>query len=186
MNWFGFAPGREGLLVDTGPNEIVIADGSDQPTDRDLPLRPAVRGTADVAPSGVAVLLSALAGIGAVPSGLAPRLEEALREVASRHPGILQVVDAVTTGGPAGAAVVLVVERRAAPEITAEEVAHRFGLTRRQGAVALLLARRHSNAEIARLLAVSPHTARHHTERVLEKLGVTSRMQVAALVFGQQ
>jgi DNA-binding CsgD family transcriptional regulator len=32
-----------------------------------------------------------------------------------------------------------------------------------------------SNAEIARMLSISPHTARHHTENVLAKVGVRSR-----------
>jgi DNA-binding CsgD family transcriptional regulator len=50
-----------------------------------------------------------------------------------------------------------------------------FGLTAREADVALLLARRRRNAEIAEALFISPHTARHHVERVLEKLGVNSR-----------
>jgi len=37
------------------------------------------------------------------------------------------------------------------------------------------LMHRLSNAEIARLLSISPHTARHHTENVLAKVGVRSR-----------
>jgi DNA-binding CsgD family transcriptional regulator len=36
-----------------------------------------------------------------------------------------------------------------------------------------------SNASIATTLGVSEHTARHHTERVMVKLGVRSRAQVA-------
>jgi len=172
MNWFGFAPGREGMLVETDRNDGAH-DGS-----------PAMTVAPRVEAPGVAGLLAALAALGAVPNGLAPRVEEVLREVALRHPGALQVVDAVSTGGASGAAVVLVVERAAAPEVTVDDVARRFSLTRRQASVALLLARRHSNAEIARMLAVSPHTARHHTERVLERLGVSSRMDVARLVLG--
>lgn len=50
-----------------------------------------------------------------------------------------------------------------------------FGLTPQEGRVALLLASRKRNAEIADALCVSLHTARHHTEHVLEKLGVHSR-----------
>ena len=58
----------------------------------------------------------------------------------------------------------------------------RFGLTSREADVALLLAERVSNAEVAKRLRLSPHTARHHTERVLAKLGVTSRRAAADLI----
>jgi DNA-binding CsgD family transcriptional regulator len=63
-----------------------------------------------------------------------------------------------------------------------EDLARRFGLTSQEVRVATLLARRRSNGEIARELGVSPHTARHHTESILSKLGVHSRIQVAAVV----
>ena len=59
-----------------------------------------------------------------------------------------------------------------------ERVRERFGLTRRQAEVALLLARRKSNAEIAEALSISSHTARHHTEAVMSVLGVGDRREV--------
>lgn len=58
------------------------------------------------------------------------------------------------------------------------ELRRRFRLTERESEVALLLAQRRTNKEIARLLAVSTHTALHHTERVLRKLGISSRRHV--------
>jgi DNA-binding CsgD family transcriptional regulator len=51
-------------------------------------------------------------------------------------------------------------------------------LTPREREVAALLAARRTNGEIAAALGVSPHTARHHTERVLRKYGVSSRRRV--------
>ena len=51
-------------------------------------------------------------------------------------------------------------------------------LTAREREVAALLAARRTNAEVAAALGVSEHTARHHTERVLRKLGVRSRRDV--------
>ena len=60
-----------------------------------------------------------------------------------------------------------------------------FGLTRRQWDVAQLLAQGLSNAQIANTLGISPHTARRHTERVLHKLALNSRAQVATKVHGQ-
>lgn len=52
------------------------------------------------------------------------------------------------------------------------KVAERLGLTPRQAEVAVLLAARYSNKEIAAALSVSVHTARHHVEAVLGRLGV--------------
>jgi DNA-binding CsgD family transcriptional regulator len=81
-------------------------------------------------------------------------------------------------GEPGGA---LVSVTRAEAELPAEQaLAARFGLTRRETEVALALARRLTNAEVALALGISPHTAERHTERVLAKLGVRSRHDVAA------
>jgi DNA-binding CsgD family transcriptional regulator len=51
----------------------------------------------------------------------------------------------------------------------------RFGLTVREVQVACLLGQRLTNAEIASALGISAHTARHHTESVLMKVGVNTR-----------
>jgi DNA-binding CsgD family transcriptional regulator len=59
-----------------------------------------------------------------------------------------------------------------------------FRLTTRERDVARLIAQGHSNAGVATLLGISQHTARHHTESVLAKLGVRSRAQVGALLRG--
>jgi DNA-binding CsgD family transcriptional regulator len=60
----------------------------------------------------------------------------------------------------------------------AESLRERFAMTRRQAEVARLLARRLTNREVADRLSISPHTARHHTQAVLEALGVSSRRSV--------
>jgi DNA-binding CsgD family transcriptional regulator len=57
-------------------------------------------------------------------------------------------------------------------------------LTPREMEVARLLARGESNARVAELLAISPHTARRHTENVMFKLGARSRAQVGAILRG--
>lgn len=59
-------------------------------------------------------------------------------------------------------------------------IRERFRLTAREAKVASLLAAGYRNAAIARALDISEHTARHHTERILSKFGLTSRAQVAA------
>jgi DNA-binding CsgD family transcriptional regulator len=74
---------------------------------------------------------------------------------------------------------VMVTLSRESPALpTIEDLQGRFGLTAREASVALLVADRYSNDEIAATLGISPHTAHHHTERVLGKLGVTSRNRV--------
>ena len=174
----GFAPASEGMLTESGWN-AVRGDAEGGPSGP--PPGYEDRGAAEGGASGLS-LGELLAGD--LPGALAGRVEEALRQVAERHHGTLKLVDAVAAAGPDGGAVVVVVERQPSADPAVDDVARRLGLTRRQAAVALLLARRRSNAEIAMTLAVSPHTARHHTERVLEKLGVTSRNRVAEVVFG--
>jgi DNA-binding CsgD family transcriptional regulator len=62
----------------------------------------------------------------------------------------------------------------------ARRLRRQFGMTRREIEVALLLAEGCSNAVVARRLGISPHTARHHTQRVLDKLGVHSRAAAGA------
>ncbi|WP_412061748.1 response regulator transcription factor [Rubrivirga sp. IMCC45206] len=80
----------------------------------------------------------------------------------------------------ADGAVMVSVQREGAPPLpSAEVLRERHGLTRREAEVALLLAEGLSNAALAERLFISPHTARHHTERVLDKLGLTSRKALA-------
>ena len=61
-----------------------------------------------------------------------------------------------------------------------DSIATRFGLTRREAEVALLIAAGQSNKSIAAELRLSPHTVRRHTESVFRKVGVTSRAALSA------
>jgi DNA-binding NarL/FixJ family response regulator len=56
----------------------------------------------------------------------------------------------------------------------------KYGFTPREAEVAILLAAGRGNAAIASTLKISPHTARHHTQHVLAKLGVHSRAAAGA------
>ena len=56
----------------------------------------------------------------------------------------------------------------------------KYDLTPRETEVADLLAQGRSNAGIAAALSISTHTARHHTQRILTKLGVHSRAEAGA------
>ena len=66
------------------------------------------------------------------------------------------------------------------PSVPDERLRDRFRLTRKEVRVARLLIQRKTNEQIAHELCISPHTARHHTQSVLEKVGVRSRNEVAA------
>lgn len=54
----------------------------------------------------------------------------------------------------------------------------RRSLTARERQVAKLVAHGATNTEIAKALGISYHTARHHVQRLLDKLGVRSRTAV--------
>jgi DNA-binding CsgD family transcriptional regulator len=60
-----------------------------------------------------------------------------------------------------------------------DELCERTPLTQREAQVALLMAERFAHTEIADQLKIRPNTARRHCERVLEKLGVRKRQDVA-------
>ena len=74
-----------------------------------------------------------------------------------------------------GTAVLVSLDRVAFQVPAPDSIRARYGLTLRELQVASLLMHRLTNAEIARMLGISPHTARHHTESVLAKFGVRSR-----------
>jgi DNA-binding NarL/FixJ family response regulator len=84
------------------------------------------------------------------------------------------------------AGVVLIVQRLGAAVPDSDSLRIRFGFTPRQAEIAILLAERLSNAEIALRLAIRPATARHHTERVLAGLGVHSRNDVQAALIADK
>ena len=58
------------------------------------------------------------------------------------------------------------------------------GLTSREVEVLKLLARGHSNSELARRLHVSSRTVEHHVAAILEKLSVHSRTEAVVAAFG--
>jgi len=68
----------------------------------------------------------------------------------------------------------------AAPK-PAPEVPAPYGLTERERLVLRLLGAGHTNAQIGAELYISPKTASVHVTSILRKLGVTSRVQAAAL-----
>lgn len=131
-------------------------------------------------------LARALAGGAALPEDW-PKLargEPLVREVGVRDGTWIVRADRLAAGDPGGGTTIVVTVERTDGRLPADDELRRaHGLTPKEARVARLLAARRSNEEIACELFISSHTARHHTESVLQKLGVRSRAQVhAALV----
>jgi DNA-binding NarL/FixJ family response regulator len=57
-----------------------------------------------------------------------------------------------------------------------------FGLTAREAEVASAVAAGYGNKDIARRLAISEKTVKHHLTRIFDKLGVSTRLELALLV----
>ena len=87
---------------------------------------------------------------------------------------------AVRAKAPGGLVIVSVRQHPLAPTLSQAELAARFGLTRAEARVALLLEGAKTSRQIAEQLGISVHTARRHAEAVLKKLGVHSRGAVGA------
>lgn len=107
----------------------------------------------------------------------APAERVLTREVATGG-GTYRLVAAV----PGAAWAAVVVERRLAPVAHDEWLRTSCCLSARECQVARLLAEGRTTSAVASALGISPHTARHHTERVYEKLGVRSRAALGRLV----
>ncbi len=70
-----------------------------------------------------------------------------------------------------------------ATEVIAEEKADPLGvLSPKEREVAELICLGYTNADIAKLLFISEHTVKDHTKKIYPKMGVHSRMELAALV----
>jgi DNA-binding NarL/FixJ family response regulator len=97
------------------------------------------------------------------------RLRESMYEMQTHRARLRRERDGQSSDEPGPAA---------APAVSTLQ--QHFGMTPREVEVALLLAEGCSNSTVAQRLGISPHTARHHTQRVLVKLGVRSRAEAGA------
>jgi DNA-binding CsgD family transcriptional regulator len=113
--------------------------------------------------------------LNAAPSADGPAV---VRHIAIGEERFRLVVDLLPPNANGDRLPIATVERVATDNLSESSLRERFRLTRKEAHVALLLAQRRSNAEIADTLRISPHTARRHTENVMLKLNVTSRFSV--------
>jgi DNA-binding NarL/FixJ family response regulator len=88
------------------------------------------------------------------------------------------------TGSPDGGSVAVVIEAAKSAEI-APIIIEAYSLTSRERDVLGALARGGSTAEIAAELFLSPHTVRDYVKTVFEKLGVSSRGELVARLYGE-
>ena len=97
------------------------------------------------------------------------------------------VLHASALAGPGTSApdqVALVIEAAKSAEI-APIIIEAYSLTPRERDVVAGIARGGSTAEIAAELFVSPHTVRDHVKTLFEKVGVSSRGELVARLFGE-
>ncbi len=90
-----------------------------------------------------------------------------------------------TPGGPEGGSRAPIEESQAAPSghAPAEGLTGLAALTRREKEVLGLIARGHSNAEIAEAFVISEGTVKTHVKRVLSKLDVRDRTQATSFAY---
>jgi DNA-binding CsgD family transcriptional regulator len=69
------------------------------------------------------------------------------------------------------------------PKTELAAIRKHFRLTEREAEVARLLLLRRSNIEISEYLGISRHTARHHVQSVLLKLGVHKRSEARQILW---
>lgn len=126
-----------------------------------------------------------LAGCGTIRSGIG---RETCADVAvAADDGALRLASGSTTVlvrnvpladvPPARGLTVVVVEVRPVGTTLDDVLRDRYRMTRRESSVAVAFGAGSTLAAIAASLGVSAHTARHHLERIYQKLGVNSRTQ---------
>lgn len=111
-----------------------------------------------------------------------PPLEREVRTARARYALRAALAPAGTFATDEAALVSVAIARAPAPP-DPDALRDRFGLTRREAEVAVLLAAGLPNEAIADRLFIAPGTARRHTEGVFAKLGVGSRAAAAARVL---
>jgi DNA-binding NarL/FixJ family response regulator len=89
-----------------------------------------------------------------------------------------------TGGGPGDGTVAIVIEAAKSAEV-APIIIESYSLTSRERDVLAAIARGESTAEIAAQLFLSPHTVRDYVKAVFEKVGVSSRNELVARLFGE-
>lgn len=142
------------------------ANDTDPPPDRPVPAAP-------VSPRQISALLTTFQELREQGRSIMARMRASMYDLQSQRDRLRNGRDG--HDGQAATGAVVAPTSSAATQLQLE-----YGMTPREVEVALLLAEGCSNSTVARRLGISPHTARHHTQRVLGKLGVHSRAEAGA------
>lgn len=118
----------------------------------------------------------------ALENGIGPPLVREVRTAKGRYVLRGSYLGAQEAGS--GSTVLIALELSTVEPLSDQALRQRFGLTPREAEVARLIVAGKSNVAISRTMEISPHTAHHYTERVLLKIGVRTRGEVAAKVLG--
>lgn len=97
---------------------------------------------------------------------------------------VLHASALTSTGGTGSSTVAIVIEAAKSAEV-APIIIEAYSLTPRERDVLAAIARGESTAEIAAQLFLSPHTVRDYVKTVFEKVGVSSRNELVAKLFGE-
>jgi DNA-binding NarL/FixJ family response regulator len=155
----GHATKRSGF----DPESAVSADDTGAPSDRVV--------ATPVSPHQISALLTTFKELREQGRSIMARIRASMYDLQSQRDRLRNGRDGqATTAAPAP------------PPTAATQLQTEYGMTPREVEVALLLAEGCSNLTVARRLGISPHTARHHTQRVLGKLGVHSRAEAGARI----
>jgi DNA-binding CsgD family transcriptional regulator/PAS domain-containing protein len=79
--------------------------------------------------------------------------------------------------------VLVAVSKQSLSPPSLKQIRSQFELTRRESQVAALITRGLSSKEIADRLCISKHTVRHHTEHLMQKLGLHTRTALVAKIL---
>lgn len=171
-----------GAVLDAGGKRLLLCDAKGEPMQKSAALERTLsadpeRRAIEGAMRRLACSTAGLRGNGSgVNGGLGENGERIVATVRGRY-RLCASLAGETGSGPVGVLVLLEpLFRELLPDA---ELRERFGLTSQEVRVTRELADGSQNDELARRLGISPHTARRHTEHVLNKLGIASRAQVA-------
>lgn len=132
--------------------------------------------------------LAAFAAVDWIPTALRTALGDLVEDRFSRATEIVApggqryFVRGRLLGAPIGGVLLLVNLARMRREALRDALHRRFGLTRRQAELAVLVREGLSNEEAARSLGITEGTVRQYMTVIYEKVGVGSRTQLVALV----
>lgn len=171
-----------GAVLDASEKRILVCDEKGRPVHVSAALERTL--AADPERSAIERSMHRLARVTAVLRGNG---KDAVRSLAKSGERVLATVrgryrlcaSLAGEGSPAPAGVLVLLEPLFREQLADDELRQRFSLTRQEIRIARLIADGLRNREIAGRIGISPHTSRRHTERVLDKLGIASRAQVA-------